>query len=195
MGSCALRDVANICYILFFSCWLCFMYKLKQMSWAVYFLIWERRGVLNIVIILYIFWRIVEITLHLKQVRFAMNCKFSREWVHSADSDWHPWQFWMCTEQLCLYCAALRSQRAKLLTTQFKQSFWTLCFQYKKNHSGGGDPTCENKITMLSSKWSCALHCLEAVWIYPTICCLGQFYTAWGFWLCNHLQFLDFVSA
>jgi len=47
-----------------------------------------------------------------------------------------------------------------------------------KTVPGGGGTTCENKMTMLGSKWGCALHCLEAVWAYPAICCLGQFYTA-----------------
>lgn len=67
VGSCALREVSNICYMLFifFSCWLCFTSSLGQCTFSS-----DRgEGCLNIIISVYkyILEDAEEITLHLKQ--------------------------------------------------------------------------------------------------------------------------------
>lgn len=66
VGSCALREVSNICYMPFiFSCWLCFTSSLGQCTFSS-----DRgEGCLNIIISVYkyILEDAEEVTLHLKQ--------------------------------------------------------------------------------------------------------------------------------
>lgn len=171
------------------------------LCWAVCFFIWRREVCLMIIITVYKY--ILEDTQWRKS-----PCTWSRRW-------WDlPWFLSSLGSSFCRLALApltvldvhrqvlpvlysLMLSKSQVVDHRIQTDCLnTLLFSLQnKTVPGGGDTTCENEMTMLGSKWGCALHCLEAVWIYPTICCLGQFYTAWGFWLCNHLQFLDFVSA
>lgn len=136
MGSCAVRGVSNLCYMLFIlPCWLCFLCPGMLLLGSVLCSLGEESGVWILLLYINIFWRT-----YLKGNHFALVAEcggiyndFSVLWgVHAADLDCQPWQLWVCTDKLCLYCSVLCSQRAKLLTTEFKQTIWTLwCFQYK----------------------------------------------------------------